>query len=413
MPTFLATRIRLKKLAYLPLGWIDFVLQALAPVKTNRLCYTSHPDYADNAYQVFRHALQTRSHLEHVWLLRYDSTLTQRIEQDFQSITRSAGTTGNRLRIANRRSIGGYRLFLTSRHVFHTHGAYGFSMRSLKRNIVALWHGMPIKCVGLLNHISPNPFPSFGTLHIATSHFFKYIVAHAFGVLPENVLVCQQPRCDALVHERARSYQKNEIRQRLQLSGDKKLVLWMPTFRTEFSTLPIDQVTVRSFWDDLDSSQLAALNDAAIASNTVVLIKLHPFDRLNELDIPLHYSSFRLLKSPQWQQLGIQLYDLVAASDALISDVSSVLIDYLVTGRPIGILGLNPATYPRDIAFPLTYIFNSVRYQRLNTAESCAHFMQSMGRELDTQTVENDITQVFYEDFSEQGSEQILSTLKL
>lgn len=413
MPTVPTTRIRLKKLVYRPLEWLDTVAQALAPVRADRICYTSHPDYADNAYHLFRHVLQTRNGLEHIWLLRYDFSLNTRIEQDFRTLTVQAGTTGHRLRIVRRRSIIAYWLYLTSRHVFHTHGMYGFSKRSLKRNIVALWHGMPIKCIGWLNHLAPNPIPTFGTLHIASSHFFRHIIANAFRVPPEQILVCQQPRCDALVHEDARCYKKNEIRECLDLPSDKKLILWMPTYRTEPSALPINTITVRSFLDDLDDAQLRSLSDAAIASNAVILIKLHPYDRLNEIDVPLNYSGFSLLKSPQWQQFAIPLYDLVAASDALISDISSVLIDYLITGRPIGIFGLNPATYPRDTTFPLTYIFSSARFQQIDTPESCFRFMQSVSQHGTRGVPENDIAQIFYQNFQEQGSEQILRAVGL
>jgi len=296
--------------------------------------------------------------------------------------------------------------------VFHTHGMYGFSRRSFKRNIVALWHGMPIKCIGWLNHKSPNAFQTFGTLHIASSHFFRYIIANSFRASPNDVLVCQQPRCDVLTHESARSHTNADIRDQLGLPGDRKLILWMPTYRTEPTAQPIHQVKLHSFLDDLGEKKLSALNTAAGAINAIVLIKLHPMDRLNEFDVPMTYDNFRLIKSPDWQRLGIPLYDLIAVSDALISDISSILIDYLITGRPIGIFGLKPSTYPRDTTFPLAYILNSSRYQLLENDIDCLAFMQSVAV-APGYHADNDIAQIFHEDFKEQGAEKILEVLKL
>lgn len=407
-------RIFLKRLLYRPLAVLDCLLQLVLPVRARRLCYTSNPDYGDNAYHLFRHTLQTRNNLEHVWLMGGNATPAARIHDDFKTITAKACTQGNQLLIVKRHSLRGYLAFLTSQHVFHTHGMFGFSTSSPKRNIVSLWHGMPIKCIGDLRAKDVKTFTVYGTLHIATSGFFRNIIAHAhpYKNHPRNVLICQQPRCDALLDPASCTYQKREICQLLGLPLNRQLVLWMPTYRTEPTQVPTCKLDVRSFLDDLAPELLNAMNDAAKRCNATVVIKLHISDRLNDLDTPLEYSNIHLLKAENWQQLGIPLYELVAASDALLSDISSILIDYLLAARSIGIIGLNPATYTRDTTFPLDYLFNSSYFQRIQNAQDCERFMQSLGQRRSLKECGNDIARIFH-DTLEPGSETILKHLGL
>lgn len=404
---------RLKHILYPMLRCVDFILQVCAPVKDKRLCYASFPDYSDNAYHLYRHALSTRSGLEHIWLIKHMNGLSERIEADFRTITRSSGTTGNRLRIVKRQSLYGYWLYLTSRHVFHTHGIYQFPQRSIKRNIVSLWHGMPVKRIGALNRTAYNEFPTFGTLYTATSHFFKYIVACAFSISAERVLVCPYPRTDTLSHKAARTVDNTQIKTQLQVPADTRLVLWLPTFRTEPFRGTTAKITVRSFLDDINPEMLEALDDAARQQGAVVMIKLHPYDRLNELGTQLDYPQLRVITASQWQSLGIPLYDLAAASSGLLTDISSIMIDYLATQRPIGIIGHDPDSYTRGATFPLSHLFASGCFQRLGNANDIEHFMAAVGRDEPRDDRAQALSEIFLEPAAIPGSECILRHLGL
>lgn len=402
----------LKRFAYLILRVVDLTLQACTFPNQQRLCYASSPDYAGNAYHLFRHALQTRSGLEHVWLLRHGHSLESRIKKDFLELTRVHNTINNRLRIVHRKSFIGYWLYLTSQHVFHTHGLFEFSRQAIKRNIVSLWHGMPFKRVAGLVHSAPNPYPAFGTVHTATSHFFKYIVASAFNTDPEQVLVCNYPRNDVLTHAAARSYSDQEVREQLQLSKSKKILLWLPTFRTEPSNIPTEKLQVHSFLDDIAEQTLRTLDRAAQKHHATIIIKLHPWDRLNQLDTQkLNYPSFRLIRAAEWEEMQIPLYELLATSDALLTDVSSVLIDYLITGRPIGIIGTEVGTYARGTTFPQSYLINNGCCKHLRDNISLEQFIADVQIKSNHRPSAN--SEVFMERFDKLGSEHILQHLGL
>lgn len=380
------------------LEWADRVLQLAIPPVANRIAYVSTPDYTDNAFYVFRHAVRTRNGLEHVWLIR-DLSLRPRIERDFDEAVRGSGTNGNTLRVEARASIRGYWHFLRSRLVFHTHAAYRFRTWAWRRQVVCLWHGMPIKCVGRLNRLTPNTHPTFGTLHLATSSFFREIIATAFGVAIDAVKVCSLPRCDALQYPDAVQTPRERVRERLGIDPGLRLVLWMPTYRAEGAAAG----RPRSFLDDLPAGTLEALDQAAASTGCVVLAKLHPQDALN-LNAPCwNLRQVRLLLAPDWTACDIQLYDLIAASDALISDVSSVLIDYLVTGRPIGILGFDAATYTRELTFPIEQMLATGRFDVLDVPATFEVFL----RRRDTAPGHT----FLYDAFERPGAEQILGEL--
>lgn len=388
----------------------DRILQALIPPVPNRVCYRSLPDYSDNAHYVFRHALTTRNGLEHVWLLR-DMTQAPRIQADFETWRAEAGTVGHSLRIASRRTPEGYWLHLRSRWIFHTHGVYRVTGTALRgRVIVNLWHGMPVKCIGRLNRVTPNPYPTFGTVHVATSHFFRYVIAAAFAVPPERVTIGALPRCDALRPGHRPAASRAAIEALLRIPVGRRWLLWMPTYRTEEK---LERSPRRSFLDDLPDGFLESLGAACAKQGCTVVVKLHPFDPLNEAPAPTASACIRWLKAADWAQTRVQLYDLIAASDALISDISSVIFDYLTTRRPIGLTALDAAKYPRDLVFPIDDLLGSQRFDLLSSTEAIDAFVAKAAAGASVAVPPGDISRIFSQHFPEPGSEHILREVGL
>lgn len=357
------------------LAVLDRVFKLLISTADHRVCYLSSPDYGDSAYYMYRHLAQTRPELEHVWLLN-DDRIAPRITAEFRALVGATGAGGT-LRVARKNSLRGYFLYLTCRHVFYTHGLYGFSNWPWRRQIVCLWHGMPIKRIGALNRPVQRANWPFGTLYLATSHFFKYVVSRAFEVLPESVRVLGLPRCDALRFEDARAHREADIRSRLKMRETERLVVWLPTFREHLRVQANAQA--RSFCDDVPPEILECVAREAAQHQCRIIVKLHPKDRLNLASLPAMPPGLEVLRSDDWLCHEIQLYDLLAASAALISDVSSVVVDYLVTRRPIGILGHDPATYDRGLTFPLETLFRSKRVHPLANENSIREFFRASG----------------------------------
>lgn len=380
---------------------VDRVLQVLLRPRPGRMCYLSIPDHTDNAYYVYRHAVLTRSGLEHVWLVE-DRAVAETITREFEALVADRPGHGHRLRIAKRWSPTGYLLYLTSRTVFHTHGAYAFSDVAWRgREIVAVWHGMPLKAIARLNRVTTNLHPTFASSSIASSTFWRYIIAGCFALDAYDVHLTGLPRNDALRFPEARDTDAATVRRRLDVPEGHRLLLWMPTYRTS--------PTPRSFVDDLPAWVLGALERACADHDVTVVVKLHPFDSLNDAGAPLaDHPHLRVMTAPAWQDSGIQLYDLVAASDGLLSDISSIIFDYLATTRPIGLLGFDRDTYDREELVPVELVRESERFRALDDESALVDFVRDVRDGLECPLAPGDVARALYEEPPGRSAELVL-----
>ena len=364
---------------------LDRVLQVLVPSSPRRVCYFSVPDYTDNAYWVYRHALRTRSDLEHVWLVK-DPSVGDRVREELEGIRRQHGVRGHRVSVVRKNGPGGYWAYLRSRVSFHTHGLYAFSRWTFRREVVCLWHGVGIKAIDRLNRSNPAPKRPFGTRHVATSHFYRYVIAAATGVDPAAVWVAGNPRCDPLVFEEARATPDDRVRDLLGLPPDRRLILWLPTFRVLVDPWSpggamggqADGRSQRSFLDNLPPWAMSVLEQACEDHDCTVLVKLHPLDALNHTPEQVAGRHVRLLPAAALSRHGVQLYDLLATADGLMTDLSSVVVDWLVTGRPVGLIAVSPEDHEHDLLFPPEVLLTSAPFRALDEAADIDRFVGSV-----------------------------------
>jgi len=152
-------------------------------------------------------------------------------------------------------------------------------------------------------------------LMIATSDETARITSRAFAVFDSQVCVTGFPRNDALIDPSmltVRDPQKvPEVFRNAALS-DKTVLLYLPTFRDTGGAF------INFDWNVLDE-QLGR-------NNAVLFFKTHPVDTsVYKTD----YENIFLL--PQ----AVEVYSLLPGTDALISDYSSVIFDYMLLDRPI------------------------------------------------------------------------------
>lgn len=130
-----------------------------------------------------------------------------------------------------------------------------------------------------------------------------------------DVLEAGYPRNDALLdgsaHERAAT-----IRKRLGLARSKKVMLYAPTFRD-------DQRVGKRFTFALPIDLPALL--AAVGEEYEIVVRLHPIIR-GKVKLPwgVHEAG-----------AGFEMEDLLAATDVLVTDYSSIMFDFSVLERPI------------------------------------------------------------------------------
>lgn len=347
-------RARIRRLVIALLAPVHHVLQHLVPPRSTQVAWRSTPNYGDNAFHLYRHMLLTRPGLEHCWLVD-DTAIRDRIIDDLAAW--SGQIQANTVRVVAAQSLRGYWTFLRSRHVFHTQGVFRWARTAVRRDVVSLWHGMPIKAIEAL-YPGARPDPAFGTLHLAMSEAYRQVMADAFEVRPQQVLLAQLPRCDVLTDPSPLAADRKRIRDELGIPDDKHLVLWMPTFRTpeNFHIRPPGITGFRTFLDDLPPGLWEAIDECAGRAGCHVVLKLHRGDPLASSDFDPRREwglrHVRYVPRSDWARLQadlhVDLYDVLAVTDGLISDISSVMIDWLLTTKPMGMVGFDPTTFVRD-----------------------------------------------------------------
>jgi CDP-glycerol glycerophosphotransferase (TagB/SpsB family) len=229
---------------------------------------------------------------------------------------------GPRTVVAGSRSMRGVLHFLTAKYVFFTHSTYTprFPRRVTSVNV---WHGMPVKRVGWTSGAGDRiPVVQYS---VATSPLWAEIVQDALRPTVATIDT-GLPRNDRL------------------LLGDPgvaaslgygpgaclKLITWLPTFRSSWDG-PGGTLT-RTHSLGVPADRLEELNGILERHQAVCVVKPHP------LAVPedhLDLSRVRFITDGWLRQNSITLYELLGASDALVTDVSSVYVDYLILDRPI------------------------------------------------------------------------------
>ena len=223
-------------------------------------------------------------------------------------------------------SIQGIRQALSAGVWFTSAGlpAYGIGLHK-KRLIINLWHGVPLKKIALLDPnlkkaariYFKNIFSENYTCILTTSHELIPLMARSFAVSEDKIKVWGQPRNDGL-------FQKNDCREILgQLFPDlpeyTKTVLYAPTFR--------DYGQVQLFpFKDFDQEQLEAFLEE---KNMLLFIRTHVAEQGSAA--PYLGKRIRFLGNEQAEDVT----GILNIFDCLITDYSSIYIDYLLTDKPM------------------------------------------------------------------------------
>ena len=126
------------------------------------------------------------------------------------------------------------------------------------------------------------------------------------------------PRTDVLFGDEKIERIRAAVRQRYRLPGDRKVILYAPTFRG-------DNVRQATSPTDLD----LALLHRELGQDHVILLRLHPFVRESQ-PIPPELREFAIDVSDH-----PDIHELMLVSDVLLTDYSSAIFEFSLLGRPI------------------------------------------------------------------------------
>ena len=286
-----------------------FLLYRITP-KRNHAVIWGWPDGEDNSRALARELLNYRVN-RIVVLMTTPSAFP-------------AGFGGGRIRCVSKASPAALLWFLSARYVFFTHRCF---MKRFPRNVVSVnvWHGMPIKRIGWLLEGDEGIDSRYV---LVTSPYWSEIMRKA--MCPHGqVLVTGLPRNDRLFSD------SNIVREKLGITGSsgiRNLVVWLPTYRKSVrGDLRTDGDTGGGVFGPIDI-HADALEDFLAAHAAMMLVKPHPMAAFEAAPDRRHLKTV----DDEWLLArGLSLYELLGACGLLISDISSVAVDFLLLDRPI------------------------------------------------------------------------------
>lgn len=278
-------------------------------------------NYSDNSKYVFEYVNKHLPHINSVWITQKNEVKDEIIKQ------------GNKCCLHN--ETAGRKARLNAKYVFFTNGMTDFGEYDLCHGAVkvALWHGMPLKKLWYAtNNIQKRNKNIFRLLQyivlkiynnsqrhisVSTSETTKDLLIKCFEVKPESVLITGQPRNDGLFNTKSIL----SLKQRLNHHPDVRFVLYMPTWRHRGNNkMNLDNILIQLIND-------SSFQNSLIENNIKLYIKPHPRITVRTIS----NNNIIILN-------GISDFDtqeLIGAADVLITDYSSVFIDYALLERPI------------------------------------------------------------------------------
>ncbi len=150
---------------------------------------------------------------------------------------------------------------------------------------------------------------------IITSDKIKRQYSEAFQISENKIRALGLPRMDYYFENHDLSELKSEFCSRYDISKDKKIILYAPTFR--------DEDKYNNVFDFLDIDMF----NRELGSDYVLALRLHPKIR-NLYDDD---SQNKYINVSDWQSEQ----ELMLISDMLITDYSSIMIEYGILNKPI------------------------------------------------------------------------------
>ena len=218
-------------------------------------------------------------------------------------------------------------MYFTSKYCFFTIGLFS-RINPLKSQVaVNIWHGMPIKVIGY-DYAGSRHVPNF-TYTISTSCFFQKIIANSFNVNENKVLNTGLPRNDLLFNN------TSNLKDILGFRKYNKIIYWLPTYRdlkyNEQETKNHGLAGITGL-DDLD---LKELSEFLLKENILCVFKPHPLSNFVEERGNGSIDNILVINNDWMNERGTSLYEMLSITDILITDISSVYVDFLLRDKPI------------------------------------------------------------------------------
>lgn len=235
--------------------------------------------------------------------------------------------------------------------MFITHDQYMDKKRK-DQIFISLWHGFGPKRTGLLTKgrnlyeyesIFARKYANVIDYILVQSEFAQIIFNSRYECGVEKLIKYPYPRNEYLI----KSDGKKNLKEILGLDVYKyqKIIMYAPTFRKGLGRkegkLSDDNLLNLKKYNEKE------LNKYLEENNYLLLLQLHPSEE-SLLPVEKMGNNIKILSSKQMKEKNITINELMNSIDLMITDYSSIYMDYLLLNRPIIFLNTDYENFKKD-----------------------------------------------------------------
>ncbi|MFQ9516388.1 MAG: CDP-glycerol glycerophosphotransferase family protein [Eubacterium sp.] len=214
---------------------------------------------------------------------------------------------------------------------------------------------------------------------LITSENIRDLMADIRKFPAEKMFVCGHPRNDAI-------FDQTLLYRDILEKKYKKIILWMPTFRKsnimQYGQVRDDSEKKYIYGLPLihEEKDLLELNNLLSDKDVLLIIKPHPRAAKEGID-KLHYSNISVWTDEYLIENNINIYRLFHDTDAMISDYSSVVFDYMLTDHPLGYIVDDINSY--KLGFAYDNVQDYMPGKKINKMDDLLGFIDDISNEVD------------------------------
>ena len=277
-----------------------------------------------------------------------------------------------------------------------------FSNRNLLRinkhtKTVCINHGIPIKSVKKKQII-----PSDVDYRVDSSEFCAKLQIDQNGLKRSQIIIVGNPRNDVIFTK------TNTAEKMKDLAKFDKIILWLPTFRKSTEAGRNDSTFVFPLGIPIiySKSDLKEINLYLKEHNIALVLKLHPAQDLSTFKAAT-LSNIIIIDDQYLIDRNTELTELYKITDALITDYSSVYVDYLLTDKPIGFTQDDFNQY--TIGFSIANINDYMPGEKILNLNDLKKFINHVNKGIDNYKNERKRVNIIFNDFNDDKSSERLS----
>ena len=305
-------------------GRVKRIMSNPPPIKDNEIVFASSSDFSGNPKALFLYMI------EHGYNEKYHITwMFEKPENYFEFDIKNVSSEI----IWNKRGIrrpAAQKAAMSAKYIFYSHNVNWIREFREGQNFINLWHGCGYKA----DMKSDKRKIYYDYLMVTGRKYieiFRTVLKNSEGI----ILDLGYPRNEMLHSDDSNA--GAILRDLKRAVGAKKSIIWLPTYR-------------KSVLDRLSSDTGLSDTGLPILADAVAVRDINEWCRENEVLLILkqHFlqskygvsfedlSNIVLMSDESLRKQDAEFYELMGKTDALLTDYSSVAIDYLLTDKAIG-----------------------------------------------------------------------------